>query len=90
VTDFVWPKRIGHDSALTPIRRIVGTPSYIPPEQAAAVKVLTTAADIYSLGAISTTAHGRPPFTGATVMETLQQVMNEEPVPPSHRSSSRP
>jgi serine/threonine protein kinase len=67
VTDFGLAKRIDTDSAMTQSGAIVGTPSYIAPEQAAGVKVLTTAADIYSLGAILyELLTGRPPFVGAT------------------------
>ena len=84
ITDFGLAKRIDTDSALTQTGTIVGTPSYVAPEQAAGAKQLSTAADIYSLGAILyELLAGRPPFAGATVMETLQKVMHEEPVPPS-------
>ncbi len=84
VTDFGLAKRIEGDSSLTISGAILGTPSYIAPEQAAGVKQLTTAADIYSLGAILyELLAGRPPFVGATVMETLQKVIHDEPVPPS-------
>jgi serine/threonine protein kinase/WD40 repeat protein len=86
VTDFGLAKRIEAGSAMTLSGAIVGTPSYMAPEQAAGVKALTTAADIYGLGAILyEVLTGRPPFVGATVMETLQKVVNEEPVPPSRR-----
>jgi WD40 repeat protein/tRNA A-37 threonylcarbamoyl transferase component Bud32 len=87
VTDFGLAKRIDTDSAMTQSGTIVGTPGYLAPEQAAGARQLTTAADIYSLGAILyELLAGRPPFVGATVMETLQKVMNEDPVPPSRRS----
>ena len=90
VTDFGLAKRIETDSSMTTSGAIVGTPSYIAPEQAAGAKVLTTAADVYSLGAIIyELLAGRPPFVGATVMATLQKVMSEEPVPPSMVRGSR-
>ncbi len=90
ITDFGLAKRIDTDSAMTMPGAILGTPGYIAPEQAAGVKQLTTAADIHSLGAILyELLAGRPPFTGATVMETLHNVMNKEPVPPSAVRSSR-
>ena len=77
ITDFGLAKRIETDSAMTQTGAILGTPSYIAPEQAAGAKQLTTAADTYSLGAILyELLTGHPPFTGATVMETLQKVIN--------------
>jgi serine/threonine protein kinase len=63
---------------------IVGTPSYMAPEQAAGrLELLGPAADVWSLGA--TLYHlltGRPPFQGATPLETLIKVEHEEPTPP--------
>jgi serine/threonine protein kinase/WD40 repeat protein len=84
ISDFGLAKRIDTNSGTTQSGAIVGTPSYIAPEQAAGARQLTTAADIHCLGAILyELLGGQPPFTGATVMETLQKVMHEEPVPPS-------
>ncbi len=83
VTDFGLAKRIEADSSMTLSGVILGTPSYIAPEQAAGTKVLTTAADIYSLGAILyELLTGRPPFCGATALETLMQVREQEPKSP--------
>lgn len=83
VTDFGLAKRLEGDRSLTLSGAIVGTPCYIAPEQAAGVKQLTTAADIYSLGAILyELLVGHPPFVGATVLETLQKVIHDPPVPP--------
>ncbi|MBY0522925.1 MAG: DUF3365 domain-containing protein, partial [Gemmataceae bacterium] len=63
---------------------IVGTPSYIAPEQAAGKKDIGPPADIYALGAILyEMLTGGPPFRGETTMDTLFLVLTEEPVPPS-------
>jgi hypothetical protein len=83
VTDFGLAKRVEGDSRLTQSGAIVGTPAYMPPEQAAAVKTLTTAADVYALGAILYEClTGRPPFRGDTPLDTLLQVIDREPVRP--------
>ena len=83
VTDFGLAKRTTGDSGMTQSGAIVGTPSYMAPEQAAAKKDLTTAVDVYSLGAILyELLTGRPPFRGTTPLETLMQVMEKEPARP--------
>jgi WD40 repeat protein len=81
VTDFGLAKR--HASpALTTSGAIVGTPSYMAPEQAAAQKGLTTAADVYSLGAILyELLAGRPPFRRETALDTLREVLDRDPQP---------
>jgi WD40 repeat protein/tRNA A-37 threonylcarbamoyl transferase component Bud32 len=83
VTDFGLAKRVTGDSGMTQSGAIVGTPSYMAPEQAAAKKGLTTAVDVYSLGAIlyELLTCG-PPFKGATPLDTLLQVMDKEPARP--------
>ncbi len=84
VTDFGLAKRVEGDSQLTQSGAIVGTPSYMAPEQAAAKKGLSTAADVYSLGAVLYEClAGRPPFRAATPLETLLQVLDREPERPS-------
>jgi predicted Ser/Thr protein kinase len=83
VTDFGLAKRIEGGSNLTQSGAIVGTPSYMPPEQVRGPAGLTTAADVYALGAILyETLTGRPPFQAATPLDTLLQVLEREPVPP--------
>jgi WD40 repeat protein len=90
VTDFGLVKRVASpgcqpgEQALTQSGAIVGTPSYMAPEQARAEKALSTAVDTYSLGAILyELLTGRPPFQAATPLDTVLQVLEQEPVRPS-------
>lgn len=85
ITDFGLARKIdtSDDSRATQAGAIMGTPSYMPPEQAAGLPAGPTA-DIYSLGAILyDLLTGSPPFKGKTVLETLVQVKTQEPPPPS-------
>jgi tRNA A-37 threonylcarbamoyl transferase component Bud32 len=85
VTDFGLAKRIEVDSGLTQTGSIVGTPSYMAPEQAAGKRgAVTTVTDVYGLGAVLyALLTGRPPFQGETVLDTLTQVKDRDPEPPS-------
>jgi serine/threonine-protein kinase len=84
VTDFGLARRLAADKGLTQSGAIVGTPSYVAPEQMADTKrALTTAADVYALGAILyELLTGRPPFQGATPLDTLLQARDQEPERP--------
>ncbi len=83
VTDFGVAKRVEGESGMTQTGAIVGTPSYMAPEQARAEKQLTTAVDVYSLGAVLyELLTGKPPFQGATTLDTLLQVLEKEPTTP--------
>jgi WD40 repeat protein/tetratricopeptide (TPR) repeat protein len=83
ITDFGLAKRAGGDTCLTQTGAIVGTPSYMAPEQARAEKQLTTAADVYALGAVLyELLTGRPPFQAASMLDTVLEVLEREPVRP--------
>jgi tRNA A-37 threonylcarbamoyl transferase component Bud32 len=83
ITDFGLAKRVEVGSGLTVSGAIMGTPSYMAPEQARGdAKRVGPAADIYALGAVLYEClTGRPPFRSASAMDTLLQVLREEPVP---------
>jgi eukaryotic-like serine/threonine-protein kinase len=84
IADFGLARRLDVDQGQTQSGTILGTPSYMSPEQAAGdSKRVGPAADVYALGAILyEMLTGRPPFTGETVYETFRQVREQEPVPP--------
>jgi WD40 repeat protein len=84
IADFGLARLLDQDSALTRTGDLVGTPSYMAPEQAGGgAAAITTATDVYGLGAILyALLSGRPPFVGPTVLETLQRVRACEPNPP--------
>ena len=85
ITDFGLAKWVDVPSGHTQSGAIMGTPSYMAPEQARGEAKLTgPATDVYALGAILyEMVTGRPPFKGATAQETVHQLLTEEPVPPS-------
>jgi len=84
VMDFGLAKLMQQDSGLTQSGSVLGTPAYMAPEQATGrARELTTAADVYSLGAILYhLLTGRPPFHAATALEVLRQVAECEPPQP--------
>jgi serine/threonine protein kinase len=84
LTDFGLAKMLERDSGMTHSAAIMGTPNYLAPELAAGkIKEVTTAADVYSLGAILyELLAGRPPFHEETVAATLDKVRHAEPPSP--------
>jgi eukaryotic-like serine/threonine-protein kinase len=93
IADFGLAKRLEPGDARTRSGLVLGTPSYIAPEQASARPGdITHAVDIYGLGALLyELLTGRPPFKGATALSTLEQVASQDPVAPSrfHRQVPR-
>jgi WD40 repeat protein/serine/threonine protein kinase len=92
VTDFGLAKRVTGDSELTQSGAILGTPAYMSPEQASGRRgEVTTASDIYGLGAVLyALLVGRAPFVGDTLIETIQQVRERSPEPPSKLNARTP
>lgn len=81
VADFGLAKQVESDSDLTRTGVVMGTPSYMPPEQASGkIEEVDPRSDVYSLGAILYCAlTGRPPFQSANPLDTLRQVLEREP-----------
>jgi WD40 repeat protein len=104
ITDFGLAKRFDPESvasddsertapiAHTRTGAVVGTPSYLAPEQAAGKnRTVGPHTDVYSLGAILyELLTGRPPFRGETALDTVLQVMSDDPVPPSKLRAKMP
>ena len=89
VTDFGLAKIAERKTEMTRTGEIVGTPSHMSPEQARDSSQVTKQTDVYGLGA--TLYHlltARPPFQAASAVETLQQVIKQEPVPPRQLNAS--
>ncbi|MGI9516376.1 MAG: serine/threonine-protein kinase [Pirellulaceae bacterium] len=83
ITDLGLAKSTAGNSNLTHTGAVLGTPSYMPPEQAAGQDNVTTAADVYALGAIMyELLTGMPPHKGDTAVETVMRVLNDTPAEP--------
>lgn len=85
ITDFGLAKRLDSEAGQTQSGTILGTPSYMAPEQAQGdSKQVSPATDVYALGAmLYECLTGRPPFQSADVMSTVMHVIHDEPVKPS-------
>ena len=84
LTDFGLARASGASQQLTHTGEILGTPSYMPPEQAGLAYDVSPAADVYGLGAILYAAlSGCPPFQAASVLQVLDKVLNQPPERPS-------
>ena len=92
VTDFGLVKKFSADSNLTVSGQLLGSPNFMPPEQASAKRgKVGRHSDVYGLGALLyDLLTGRPPFQAATLEETLQQVFEQEPVSPRALDPSVP
>jgi WD40 repeat protein len=83
VSDFGLAKRLDADTTATHSAALAGTPSFMSPEQAAGRRdLVTTATDVYGLGAVLyTLLSGRPPFTAETPAEVQRRVLDDSPEP---------
>ncbi|MCY2963903.1 MAG: serine/threonine protein kinase [Planctomycetota bacterium] len=92
VTDFGLAKRVEGDSELTQSGAILGTPAYMSPEQASGRRgAITTATDVYGLGAILyALLTGQAPFVGDSMIETLDAVRTQPPKPPTKLNGKVP
>jgi WD40 repeat protein len=91
ITDFGLAKRLG-EAGRTATGAVLGTPSYMAPEQAAGgSQEIGPPADTYALGAILYEClTGRPPFRATTPLDTILQVLHDEPVPPTRLQGTLP
>src|SRR5207248_4328194 len=84
LTDFGLARLVERESTVTRTKEVLGTPSYMAPEQAVGeTKNLTSATDVYGLGAVLyQLLTGQPPFAGGTTYETIRLLLDKEPRPP--------
>lgn len=91
ITDFGLAKRTAEQSQRTVAGTVLGTPSYMPPEQASGKLDQITRSDVYSIGAILyELVTGKPPFGAANPWETIKQVLSTDPVSPRMLNSGVP
>ena len=83
LTDFGLARLVETESTVTRTLEVLGTPSYMAPEQAAGNRKLSGATDVYGLGAVLyQLLTGHPPFAGGTTFETVRLVLDTEPRQP--------
>lgn len=92
LADFGLAKNMGEDDGLTMTGQVMGTPSYMAPEQATGkLDEISNRTDVYSLGAtLYALLAGKPPFSGGTMLETIRQVVRAEPEPLTRVSHTVP
>lgn len=91
LTDFGLARATVTDSTLTHAGQVLGTPSYMPPEQVKDSSKIDHRADVYSLGGTLYQAiTGKAPFKASDVHETLKQVLSDDPLPPRRLNSTLP
>src|SRR5262249_46348226 len=91
ITDFGLAKKLDSDDGATRTGQVMGTPGYMAPEQAEGKREVGPAADVWALGAIMyRMLTGRPPFQAATALDTMMQIINDEPTPPRQLNRQAP
>ena len=92
ITDFGLAKKLTEEAGQTISGAVMGTPSYMAPEQAEGrLKDIDARSDVWALGAILyEMLTGRPPFKGASVLDTLEQIRSQDPVAPSRLTPNLP